>query len=58
VIAAIRLAATYVAVSLYVLVTAPIGMLLAIVFGWSDVLYIFGHGGVRLGMGLAGIEYA
>ena len=56
-IAAVRSLATYVATSLYVLVTAPVGMALAIVFGWKDILYIFGHGGVRMALGLAGIRY-
>jgi 1-acyl-sn-glycerol-3-phosphate acyltransferase len=56
-IAAVRSLATYLAVSLYVLVTAPIGMTLAAAFGWKDVLYVFGHGGVRLGLALAGIRY-
>ena len=32
-------------------------MLLATLFGWTDLLYIFGHGGVRLGTALAGISY-
>jgi 1-acyl-sn-glycerol-3-phosphate acyltransferase len=32
-------------------------MLLATVFGWTDILYIFGHGGVRLGLALVGIRY-
>jgi len=57
VVAAFRSALTFVAVSLYVLVTAPIGMLLATLFGWTRVLYIFGHGGVRLGLALSGIRY-
>jgi 1-acyl-sn-glycerol-3-phosphate acyltransferase len=56
VIAAVRSVATYVAVSLYVLVTAPLGMLLATVFRWQGILYIFGHGGVRLGLWLCGIR--
>lgn len=56
-IAAVRSAATYVAVSLYVLVTGTVGMLLATVFGWTGILYIFGHGGVRLGCALAGIRF-
>jgi 1-acyl-sn-glycerol-3-phosphate acyltransferase len=56
-IAALRSALTYLVVSVYVLVTGTLGMLLAIVFRWTGVLYIFGHGGVRLGMGLAGIQY-
>ena len=56
-IAAVRSAATYVAVSLYIFVTGLVGMLLATVFGWTDVLYIFGHGGVRLAAALCGIKY-
>jgi len=46
-----------VAVSLYVLIVAPPGMLLAILFGWKDVLYILGHAGVRLGLALSGIRF-
>jgi 1-acyl-sn-glycerol-3-phosphate acyltransferase len=56
-IAAVRSAATYVAVSLYVILVAPPGMLLAVVFGWKDLLYILGHGGVRLALTLSGIRY-
>jgi len=56
-IAAIRSWITYVAVSLYVLVTGLVGMLLAMTFGWVDILYIFGHGGVRLGLWLSGITF-
>jgi 1-acyl-sn-glycerol-3-phosphate acyltransferase len=56
-IAAIRSLATYVAISVYVLVTGLVGMALATLFGWVDLLYIFGHGGVRLGLGLSGIKY-
>jgi 1-acyl-sn-glycerol-3-phosphate acyltransferase len=57
VVAAVRSLATYVAVSSYILVTGLVGMLLATLFGWVDLLYVFGHGGVRLGMALAGIKY-
>jgi 1-acyl-sn-glycerol-3-phosphate acyltransferase len=56
-IAAVRSLLAYVAVSLYVLVTAPIGMLLATVFGWTDLLYVFGHGGAQLAMSLVGIRF-
>src|SRR5260221_10842630 len=56
-IAAVRSVATYLAISLYVLIVAPIGMLLAIAFGWKDLLYILGHGGVRLGLALSGITF-
>jgi 1-acyl-sn-glycerol-3-phosphate acyltransferase len=55
-IAAVRSVATYLAVSVYVLIAAPIGMLLAMIFRWQGVLYIFGHGGVRLGLVLCGIR--
>ena len=56
-IAAVRSAITYVAVSLYVLVTGVVGMLLATLFGWTGLLYIFGHGGVTLGLALCGIRF-
>ena len=56
-IAAVRSVATYLAVSLYVAVTGPIGMLLAIAFRWKSLLYWFGHGGVRLGLALSGITF-
>ena len=56
-VAAIRSLATYVAISLYVFVTGLVGMALATLFGWVDLLYIFGHGGVRLGLALSGINY-
>jgi 1-acyl-sn-glycerol-3-phosphate acyltransferase len=56
-VAAVRSLATYVAVSVYVLIVGPPGMLLAVVFGWKDVLYILGHGGVRLGLWLSGITF-
>ena len=56
-IAALRSVATYVTVSLYVLVAAPVGMLLAIVFRSKNILYVLGHAGVRLGLALSGIGY-
>ena len=39
-IAAVRSAATYVAVSAYVLIVGPPGMLLAILFRWKSLLYV------------------
>ena len=57
IIAAVRSFVTYVVLSIYVLITGVIGMLLATVFGWTDILYVFGHGGVRLGLALSGIRY-
>jgi 1-acyl-sn-glycerol-3-phosphate acyltransferase len=56
VVAAIRSLAAYVGVSLYVAVTAPIGIALALIFRWKGILYILGHGGVALGTALAGIR--
>ena len=55
-VAAVRSAAAYIAVSLYVAITAPIGMALAILFRWKNLLYMLGHGGVALGTSLAGIR--
>jgi 1-acyl-sn-glycerol-3-phosphate acyltransferase len=57
IIAAVRSLATYLAISAYVLVVGPIGMLLAILFGAKDLLYGIGHMGVRIGLALSGIRY-
>ncbi len=56
-LAAVRSLATYVVVSLWVLLVGPPGMLLAIAFGWKNLLYWLGHIGVRLALGLSGIRY-
>jgi 1-acyl-sn-glycerol-3-phosphate acyltransferase len=56
-IAAVRSIATYLAVSIYVLIVAPPAMLLAIAFGAKNHLYVLGHFGVRLGLVLSGIRY-
>ncbi len=56
-IAAIRSVLTYVAVSLYVLIVAPPGMLVSAVSGAKGHLYVLGHIGVRLGLMLAGIRF-
>src|SRR5256885_730525 len=32
-------------------------MTMAALFGWTNLLYIFGHGGVRLGLATSGIRY-
>ncbi len=55
-VAAVRSAATFVAIALYVLITAPPGLLLAQLFKWPGVLYVLGHGGVGLALKLAGIR--
>ena len=57
IIPALRTIATYVAVSLYVLVAGPVGMLLAITFRWKSLLYVLGHAGVRLALFTSGIRF-
>jgi 1-acyl-sn-glycerol-3-phosphate acyltransferase len=57
IIAAVRSVITYIAVSLYVLIVGPIGILFALLFGWQAHLYVLGHIGVRLGMALCGIRH-
>jgi 1-acyl-sn-glycerol-3-phosphate acyltransferase len=52
---AIRSIATYVAVSLYVVLVGPPFVLFALLFGERALLYRVGHLGVRLGMRLSGI---
>ncbi|MDR1990671.1 MAG: 1-acyl-sn-glycerol-3-phosphate acyltransferase [Acidobacteriaceae bacterium] len=57
VIAAVRSVLTYIAVSLYVAIAGPPGMLLALTFRWKDLLYWLGHTGVRLGLLTTGITF-
>jgi len=56
-IAAVRSFLAYISVALFVLVTGPIGMLLAMTVGWIGPLYFFGHTGAAMGMALAGIRF-
>jgi len=56
-VAAARSVLTYIVVSLYVLIVAPVGMLVALLTGWSGHLYVLGHIGVRVGLALCGIRY-
>ena len=55
-VAAVRSVTTYSAIALYVLIAAPPGLLLAMIFKWPGILYILGHGGVWLALTLAGIR--
>jgi 1-acyl-sn-glycerol-3-phosphate acyltransferase len=57
IIAAVRSLATYLAVSLYVLVAAPVGMTFAVLFGAKNFLYALGHLGVRLALATSGIRF-
>jgi 1-acyl-sn-glycerol-3-phosphate acyltransferase len=56
-VAAFRSVLTFVAISLYVLLVAPPGLFLAVVFRWKGLLYILGHIGIRLGLLLSGIGF-
>ncbi len=58
IIAGLRSLATYILVSLYVIIVGPFGMALALLFQWKGLLYTLGHIGVRLGFFLSGIRYA
>ena len=55
-IAAVRSLAAFLGVSLWVLICAPVGIVLALAFRWPNVLYILGRGGVRLGLRAAGLR--
>jgi 1-acyl-sn-glycerol-3-phosphate acyltransferase len=57
-IAAVRSVATYIAVSLYVLLMGPPFLLLALATGRPLPLYRVALGGVRLGLALSGIKVA
>lgn len=57
-VAAVRSVLTYAAISFYVALVAPPGMLLALAFRWKALLYALGHVGVRLGLFLSGIRCA
>jgi 1-acyl-sn-glycerol-3-phosphate acyltransferase len=56
-LAAIRSLATYVALALYVVLVAPPGLIVAVVFRWKGLLYALAHAGIRLGLLLSGIRY-
>jgi 1-acyl-sn-glycerol-3-phosphate acyltransferase len=56
-IAAIRSLVTYVAISLYVVVVGPPGLLVARWFNRPGLLYVLSHGGIGLGLALSGISF-
>jgi 1-acyl-sn-glycerol-3-phosphate acyltransferase len=56
-VAAVRSVATYVAILAYIAVAAPIAILLGVVFRSKPGMYLLGHGGVGLALGMAGIRY-
>jgi len=56
-LASVRSLTAYVSVAAYVLLVAPPGMLVAILFRWPFLLYWLARGGVRLGLATVGITY-
>ena len=56
IVAAVRSVAVYVWVSLYILVAGGIGLLLARLFNWPNVLYLVGLVGVRTATAIVGIR--
>ena len=56
-LAFLRSVAVYVVVSLYIVVTAPPGILLALLTRRSNVLYWLARQGVRLGLATVGVRY-
>lgn len=56
-LAGIRSLAAYISVSLYVLLLAPPGIVLAVIFKWPEILYWLARGGVRLGLATVGITF-
>ena len=56
-IAAVRSVLTYIVVALYVVVAGPIALAIGIGFKNKTALYVPGHIGVGLALGLAGIRY-
>jgi len=57
IIAGVRSVITYIVVSLYVLVAGPIALAIGVGFKNKTALYVPGHIGVALALGLAGIRY-
>jgi 1-acyl-sn-glycerol-3-phosphate acyltransferase len=55
-VAAVRSLATYLAISVYVLLVGPPGLLTAWLFKWPGVLFALSHGGVAIGLALSGIS--
>jgi 1-acyl-sn-glycerol-3-phosphate acyltransferase len=56
VVAAFRSLATYLAVSLYVVLVGPAGLLVAWLLDRPGLLFVLSHGGIGLGLALSGIS--
>jgi 1-acyl-sn-glycerol-3-phosphate acyltransferase len=56
-VAAVRSVVTYVAVVVYILIAAPLALLIGGPLRWKSGMYALGHCGVGLALSLAGIRY-
>jgi 1-acyl-sn-glycerol-3-phosphate acyltransferase len=56
-IAAVRSVAAYVSAAVYCAIAGPLGLLVAVPLKWKGLLYVLGHGGAALALGVAGIRY-
>jgi 1-acyl-sn-glycerol-3-phosphate acyltransferase len=56
-VAAVRSVATYLAILAYIALAAPVALVLGVVFRSKPGMYLLGHGGVGLALGMAGIRY-
>jgi 1-acyl-sn-glycerol-3-phosphate acyltransferase len=56
-VAALRSILTYVAIVIYILIAAPLGLIIGGLLRWKRGMYALGHVGVGLALGLAGIRY-
>lgn len=56
-VSAVRSTATYLGLSLYVVLVGPLGVFIARLFDKPGLLYELSHGGVALGLALSGISY-
>ena len=57
IVAASRSLITYTVILLYIAIIGPIGLGAAVLFGATNLLFALGHGGIWLGLTLAGIRY-
>jgi 1-acyl-sn-glycerol-3-phosphate acyltransferase len=53
----LRSLATYIAIVVYIVIAAPLALLLGGLLRWKRGMYAIGHAGVGLALGLAGIRY-
>jgi 1-acyl-sn-glycerol-3-phosphate acyltransferase len=56
-VAALRSFVTYIAILAYIVVAAPLALLIGAVFRWKRGMYALGHAGVWIALTLAGIRF-